>query len=46
MVEDYQISTPFFEFGPKAYLYGEEQINLEIVDAELPHRFTIIYVLP
>ena len=23
MVKDYKISTPFFEFGPKAYLYGE-----------------------
>lgn len=28
MVKDYQISTPFFEFGPKAYLYGDELLAL------------------
>ena len=28
MVKDYKISTPFFEFGPKAYLYGEELLKL------------------
>ncbi|MBO4432124.1 MAG: triose-phosphate isomerase [Clostridia bacterium] len=28
MVKDYKISTPFFEFGPKAYLYGEELLAL------------------
>ena len=28
MVKDYKISTPFFEFGPKAYLYGEELLQL------------------
>lgn len=28
MVKDYKISTPFFEFGPKAYLYGEELLEL------------------
>lgn len=28
MVKDYKISTPFFEFGPKAYLYGEELLDL------------------
>lgn len=28
MVKDYHISTPFFEFGPKAYLYGEELLAL------------------
>lgn len=28
MVKDYKISTPFFEFGPKAYLYGEELLRL------------------
>lgn len=28
MVENYKISTPFFEFGPKAYLYGEELLEL------------------
>ncbi len=28
MVKDYKISTPFFEFGPKAYMYGEELLEL------------------
>ena len=28
MVKDYKISTPFFEFGPKAYLYGDALLDL------------------
>ncbi len=28
MVKNYKISTPFFEFGPKAYLYGDELLAL------------------
>jgi len=28
MVKDYKISTPFFEFGPKAYLYGDKLLEL------------------
>lgn len=28
MVKDYRISTPFFEFGPKNYLYGEQLLEL------------------
>lgn len=28
MIKDYKISTPFFEFGPKAYMYGEELLEL------------------
>ncbi len=28
MVKDYKISTPFFEFGPKAYMYGDELLEL------------------
>ncbi len=28
MVKNYKISTPFFEFGPKAYLYGNELLEL------------------
>ncbi len=28
MVKNYKISTPFFEFGPKAYLWGEELLKL------------------
>lgn len=28
MVKDYHISVPFFEFGPKAYMYGERLLTL------------------
>ena len=28
MYQDYRIKAPFFEFGPKAYLYGEELLEL------------------
>jgi len=28
MVKNYKISTPFFEFGPKAYLYGDKLLEL------------------
>lgn len=28
MVKNYKISTPFFEFGPKAYLYGDKLLDL------------------
>lgn len=28
MIKNYTLSTPFFEFGPKAYLYGEELLKL------------------
>lgn len=28
MYLDYQLKAPFFEFGPKAYLYGEELLEL------------------
>lgn len=28
MYQDFKISPPFFEFGPKAYLYGEDLLRL------------------
>lgn len=28
MLKNYKISTPFFEFGPKAYMYGDELLEL------------------
>lgn len=28
MLKNYKISTPFFEFGPKAYMYGKELLEL------------------
>lgn len=27
MIKDYKISVPFFEFGTKAYLYGENNVG-------------------
>ena len=28
MVKDYKISEPFFEYGPKCYMYGETLLNM------------------
>ena len=33
MVKDYRISVPFFEFGPKNYMYGDRLLDLvEVMD--------------
>ena len=33
MYKDFKISSPFFEVGPKAYLYGEEMLKLaKVID--------------
>ena len=28
MVKDYNISEPFFEYGPKCYMYGETLVEM------------------
>ena len=28
MVKDYKISEPFFEYGPKCYMYGETLLKM------------------
>ena len=28
MVKDYKISEPFFEYGPKCYMYGETLVEM------------------
>ncbi len=28
MLKDYKISEPFFEYGPKCYMYGEMLLNM------------------
>ena len=35
MYKDFQIKAPFFEIGPKAFLYGEEMLKLAKVADEV-----------
>ena len=38
MYQDFKIRPPFFEIGPKAYLYGEEMLKLaRVIDLSLIH---------
>ena len=39
------IRTPFFEFGPKAYLYGEEMIKLAEYADELAVKFDVDIII-
>ena len=39
MLKNYRISTPFFEFGPKAYLYGNELLELMIKIDKIAHKY-------
>ena len=39
MYKDYRISIPFFEFGPKAYLYGERLLALVKEIDRLAHKY-------
>lgn len=39
MIKDYKISTPFFEFGPKAYMYGQELLQLMKKIDLLAHKY-------
>lgn len=43
-----EISTPFFEIGPKAYLYGKELLDLAIAaeQASLKHDVPVIFTVP
>ncbi|MGI5867931.1 MAG: triose-phosphate isomerase [Kiritimatiellia bacterium] len=44
MLADYRIRAPFFEFGPKAYLYGERLLDLvmAIDDCAIEHDVDVI----
>lgn len=41
MLEKYQLSLPFFEFGPKAYLYGKELLRLVKKIDRFAQKYTI-----
>ena len=40
MYKDFKINPPFFEVGPKAFLYGEEMLKLaKVIDKVAMHLF-------
>jgi triosephosphate isomerase len=39
MVESYKISRPFFEFGPKAYLFGDNLLDLMKKIDKFAHKY-------
>lgn len=47
MYKDFQIKAPFFEIGPKAFLYGEEMLKLAKVADEVAKKYDVdIIVTP
>lgn len=38
MVKDYKISEPFFEYGPKCYMYGETLVEMVRHEDATYHR--------
>ena len=45
MLKNYKISTPFFEFGPKAYLYGDRLLLLAKQLDQLAHKYDMDIIL-
>ena len=45
MVKDYKISEPFFEYGPKCYMYGETLLNMAIGLDKLAEKYDMDMVL-
>ena len=45
MVKDYKISEPFFEYGPKCYMYGETLLNMAIGLDKLAEKYDVDVVL-
>ena len=41
MYKDFKISLPFFEIGPKAYMYGDEVLNLARAADEISAKYNI-----
>lgn len=41
MLKDYKISIPFFEFGPKAYMYGKELLELVRRIDEIAQKYSM-----
>lgn len=47
MYKDFKIKAPFFEIGPKAFLYGEEMLKLAKVADEVAKKYDVdIIVTP
>ena len=47
MYKDFKIKPPFFEIGPKAYLYGEEMLKLAKVIDKVAMKYDVdIIVTP
>ena len=45
MHKDFQIKAPFFEIGPKAFLYGEEMLKLAKVADEVAKKYDVDIIL-
>ncbi len=45
MYKDFQIKAPFFEIGPKAFLYGEEMLKLAKVADEVAKKYDVDIIL-
>ena len=45
MYKDYKISAPYFEFGPKAYLWGEKLLELALVNDAAAQKYDVDVLL-
>ena len=45
MLKNFNIKPPFFEIGPKAYLYGEEMLNLAKVIDKTAMKYDVDVIL-
>lgn len=41
MLKDFKIKPPFFEVGPKAYLYGQEMLKLAQVIDKVARKYDV-----
>lgn len=41
MIKNLKISPPFFEIGPKSYLYGEDIISLALIADEMSEKYDV-----
>lgn len=45
MYKDYKLKAPFFEYGPKAYMYGEELLKLVVEMDKLAEKYDVDIIL-
>jgi triosephosphate isomerase len=45
MLQEFNISPPFFEFGPKAYLYGQELLTLARYADEISLKYKVQVII-